>query len=105
MSKAKVNDLEKRVAASVARQYVLEAKTLHMSLSTYIAWLKLKAGYSTPYDQILADYKAQAEAPHPSPGSSPSQGGEQPSPHQGQSAQAQAGAEGEGEADSSSAVQ
>lgn len=65
MSKAKVNNLEKRVAASVAQQYVLEAKTLHMSLSTYIAWLKAKAGYSTPYDQILANHKAQQQGQSP----------------------------------------
>jgi len=60
MSKAKVNSLEKKVAASVALQYVLEAKMLHMSLSSYIRWLKAKANYSTPYDQmLLADTKAQ----------------------------------------------
>ena len=59
MSKAKVNSLERKVAASVALQYVLEAKMLYMSLSTYIRWLKAKANYSTPYDQMLADAKAK----------------------------------------------
>jgi len=59
VSKAKVNSLERKVAASVALQYVLEAKMLHMSLSTYIRWLKAKANYSTPYDQMLANAKAQ----------------------------------------------
>ena len=68
MSKAKVNPLQRRVAASVAKQYVLEAKTLNMSLSTYIAWLKRKANYTTPYDQILANYEAQqGQDPEPEP--------------------------------------
>jgi len=97
MSKAKVNDLEKRVAASVARQYVLEAKMLHMSLSSYIAWLKLKAGYSTPYDHILASRGAQPPAPASAQSQNQSQGagqsGGQGRAEQGQSAQAGAGAE------------
>ena len=72
MSKAKVNPLQRRVAASVAKQYVLEAKTLNMSLSTYIAWLKRKANYTTPYDQILANYKVkQGQDPEPQPSPQP----------------------------------
>ena len=61
MSKAKIIPIKKKVAASVALQYVLEAKMLHMSLSTYIDWLKHKANYTTPYDQMLANYKAQQQ--------------------------------------------
>jgi len=42
----------RRVPASVALQYVFEARDLHMSLSTYISWLKRKSGVTTPYDKI-----------------------------------------------------
>jgi len=93
MSKAKVNPLQRRVAASVAQQYVLEAKTLHMSLSTYIAWLKRRANYTTPYDQILANYKAQQrQGPEPQPKPEPEP---EPEPK----------AKGSGKAEPSNAVQ
>ena len=59
MSRAKVNPYQKRVAASVSRQYVIEAKELHMSLSTYIAWLKQRAGYTTKYDNLIEEYESQ----------------------------------------------
>jgi len=61
MSKAKIIPIKKKVAASVALQYVLEAKMLHMSLSNYIDWLKHKANYTTPYDKMVADYEAKAQ--------------------------------------------
>jgi len=83
MSKAKIIPIKKKVAASVALQYVLEAKMLHMSLSTYIDWLKHKANYTTPYDQMLANYKAQQQSQSPTKA--------QPEP------EAQGSGEGEGE--------
>jgi hypothetical protein len=90
MSKANVNPLQRKVAASVAKQYVLEAKTLNMSLSTYIAWLKRKANYTTPYDQMIADYEAQQQ------GQSPAEA--QPEPEAQGSGQGEGGGE-EGEAE------
>jgi len=62
MSRAKVNPYKKRVTASVALQYILEAKERNMSLSTYIDWLKRKAGVTTAYDQLIADYESQGNA-------------------------------------------
>ena len=59
MSRAKVNPYKKHVTASVALQYILEAKERNMSLSTYIDWLKRKAGVTTQYDQLIADYESQ----------------------------------------------
>ena len=52
MSKKKLFPYLRKVPASVALQYVFEAKDLHMSLSTYIDWLKRKAGVKTPYDKL-----------------------------------------------------
>jgi len=50
MARKKVGFYRRKICASVARQYRIEAQDLHMSLSSYIAWLKAKAGYSTVYD-------------------------------------------------------
>jgi len=65
MSKAKIIPIKKKVAASVALQYVLEAKMRHMSLSSYIEWLKHKAKVTTPYDKMVADYEAQQQGQSP----------------------------------------
>jgi len=62
MSRAKVNPYKKHVTASVALQYIIEAKERNMSLSTYIDWLKHKAGVTTQYDQLIADYESQGSA-------------------------------------------
>jgi len=62
MSRAKINPYKKRVTASVALQYMLEAKELNMSLSTYIDWLKHRANYTTKYDDLIADYESQGNA-------------------------------------------
>jgi len=48
----------RKVPASVALQYVFEAKDLHMSLSTYIDWLKRRAGVTTAYDKIYWNWLA-----------------------------------------------
>jgi len=57
VSREKVIPIKRKVAASVAKQYILEAKELNMSLSTYIDWLKHKANYTTKYDDLIADYE------------------------------------------------
>jgi len=59
VSKEKIIPIKKKVAASVAKQYLLEAKELNMSLSTYIDWLKHKANYTTKYDDLIADYESK----------------------------------------------
>jgi len=59
VSREKVIPIKKKVAASVAKQYILEAKELNMSLSTYIDWLKHKANYTTKYDELIADYESK----------------------------------------------
>ena len=59
MSREKIIPIKKKVAASVAKQYLLEAKELNMSLSTYIDWLKHKANYTTKYDELIADYESK----------------------------------------------
>ena len=59
MSREKVIPIKRKVAASVAKQYLLEAKELNMSLSTYIDWLKHKANYTTKYDDLIADYESK----------------------------------------------
>ncbi len=50
----KVEPLKRKVAAVVEKKYLLEAQDLHMSLSSYIAWLKEKAGYKSRYDALPA---------------------------------------------------
>ena len=68
MSKRRTNDLERHVAVSLPKQFVLEAKSLHMSPTTYWRYLKHLANYTTPYDQILANYEAQqGQGPEPQP--------------------------------------
>ena len=52
MSRQKICPYQKKIAASVAKQYVFEARQRYMSLSSYIAWLKQKAGITTVYDQL-----------------------------------------------------
>jgi len=59
MSRRKANDLEKHVAVSLPKQFVLEAQSLHMSPTTYWKYLKHLANYVSPYDQIIADNEAQ----------------------------------------------
>jgi hypothetical protein len=59
MSRRKANDLEKHVAVSLPKQFVLEAQSLHMSPTTYWKYLKHLANYASPYDQILAANEAQ----------------------------------------------
>ena len=59
MSREKIIPIKRKVAASVAKQYILEAKELNMSLSTYIDWLKHKANYTTKYDELIADYESK----------------------------------------------
>ena len=49
----------RKVPASVALQYVFEAKDKHMSLSTYIDWLKRRGGVRTPYDEIYWNWLAE----------------------------------------------
>ena len=61
MPKGKVNQIEKKVAVSLPLQFKLEAKMLHLTPTGYYRWLKEKANYSTPYDQMLASYKAQQQ--------------------------------------------
>jgi hypothetical protein len=85
MPKAKVNQIEKKVAVSLPLQFKLEAKMLHLTPTAYYRWLKEKANYSTPYDQILANYKAQQQSQSPAKA--------QPEP------KAQGSSEGEGEGD------
>ena len=62
MPKGKVNQIEKKVAVSLPLQFKLEAKMLHLTPTGYYRWLKEKANYSTPYDQMLASYKAQQQS-------------------------------------------
>ena len=59
MTRQKISPYERKVAASVALQYKYEAQQRHMSLSNYIAWLKLKAGVSTAYDDINDCFTAE----------------------------------------------
>jgi len=59
VSREKIIPIKRKVAASVAKQYILEAKELNMSLSTYIDWLKHKANYTTKYDELIADYESK----------------------------------------------
>jgi len=63
MSRRKANDLEKHVAVSLPKQFVLEAQSLHMSPTTYWKYLKHLANYASPYDQILAANEAQHSKP------------------------------------------
>jgi len=63
MSKRRTNDLEKHVAVSLPKQFLLEAQSLHMTPTTYWKYLKHLANYITPYDQILADNEAQQTKP------------------------------------------
>jgi len=65
MPKGKVNQIEKKVAVSLPLQFKLEAKMLHLTPTGYYRWLKEKANYSTPYDQMLANYKAQQQSQSP----------------------------------------
>jgi len=59
MSKKRLeNPYLRKVPASVSWQYKLEAEQLHMSLSSYIHWLKVKANYKTAYDAIAANIEA-----------------------------------------------
>jgi len=64
MSREKISPYEKKVAASVALQYKCEAQQANMSLSSYIAWLKRKAGITTAYDYINANFEAERVAQH-----------------------------------------
>ena len=52
MSRQKVCLYQRKVAASVSLQYLIEASELNMSLSAYIQWLKRKAKYITKYDNL-----------------------------------------------------
>jgi len=63
MSKRRTNDLEKHVAVSLPKQFVLEAQSLHMTPTTYWKYLKHLSGYVTVYDQILADNEVQQSKP------------------------------------------
>ena len=59
MTRQKItNPYQRRIAASVAWQYKLEAQQLHMSLSSYIGWLKDRANYRTAYDTVAANLQA-----------------------------------------------
>jgi len=59
MTRQKItNPYQRRIAASVAWQYKLEAQQLHMSLSSYISWLKTRANYRTAYDTVAANLEA-----------------------------------------------
>jgi len=61
MSKRRTNDLERHIAVSLPRQFLLEAKMLRMSPTTYWKYLKHLAHYVTAYDQILADNEAELD--------------------------------------------
>jgi len=91
MPKGKVNQIEKKVAVSLPLQFKLEAKMLHLTPTGYYRWLKEKANYSTPYDQMLASYKAQQQ--------SQAQAKAQPEPEAQGSGEGEGGGEGEGAAE------
>ena len=52
MSKRKIFPYSKKIVTTVSLQYLDEAKDLHMSLDSYIRWLKERAKYFTAYDRV-----------------------------------------------------
>jgi len=52
MSKRRIFPYSRKVVTTVSLQYLDEAKDLRMSLSTYIDWLKRRAGVKTVYDKL-----------------------------------------------------
>jgi len=63
MTRQKVNPYQKKVAASVALQYKIEARELGLNVSGYIAWLKKRAHYSTVYDDLASGPSLGPEPP------------------------------------------
>ena len=58
MSKKKIFPYAKKVVTTVSLQYLDEAKDLHMSLDSYIRWLKERAKYMTAYDKVYWSWLA-----------------------------------------------
>jgi len=69
MTRQKVNPYQRKVAASVALQYKIEARELGLNVSGYIAWLKKRAHYSTIYDDLAS---GPSLGPQPSQAAQPS---------------------------------
>jgi len=68
MTRQKINPYQRKVAASVALQYKIEARELGLNVSGYIAWLKKRAHYSTIYDDLASGPSLGPEAqPEPQP--------------------------------------
>lgn len=52
VAKRRVFPYAKKIVTTVSLQYLDEARDLHMSLDSYIHWLKERAKYTTAYDRI-----------------------------------------------------
>jgi len=52
MSKKKIFPYSKKVVTTISLQFIDEARDLHMSLDSYVRWLKERAKYTTAYDRI-----------------------------------------------------